>query len=269
MGAYILDTDAVAKKYAARIRNELREGIALATIRATNKQSAIDYQQLLEKDCAQFGIGHHTFNCQSDEGLVEIITHCNDYKKIHGILVLYPLGDSIKIDKHELANGISPEKDVEGLHKEHVGALFQGYHDGLVVPCTAKAIVETLKHHDYEFKGNALIINRSDVVGKPLRSILEELGMTVLAAYDKTSTRTIDAMLREADLIVTAVPDPTYKLPTDAVKKGAAVVAVSPGNIDEAALKEKCSLISVRSQPIGRVTRKITLHNLCLLNHAS
>jgi 5,10-methylene-tetrahydrofolate dehydrogenase/methenyl tetrahydrofolate cyclohydrolase len=72
-------------------------------------------------------------------------------------------------------------------------------------------------------------------------------------------------MLSRADLVVSAVPDPNYRIPVDYVKDGAAVVAVNPGNVDESQLAEKCSLLSSNAQPIGRLTRMLVLDNLCRL----
>jgi len=265
-----MNCDLLTQAYNVKIEERLKTiptPLTLATILTHDDPGSAEYQHYLSKDCKQFGIHHLAFQCENDTELQEAIMHCNQSLDVNGILVFYPLGQHITLNKYNVANSVLATKDVEGLHKEHIGSLEQSYDVNGIYPSTPKAIIELLTYYNYPFTGTATILNRSDVVGKPLRLMLEGKGMTVLAAYHKTSDEVVRDMLKDSDLIITAVPNNSYKLHSDMIKQGAAVVAVNPNNIDEDELLGKCSLVTSRKSPIGRITRKVLLENLLELQH--
>lgn len=260
-----IECTAVAARYERVLRGQFGRvrNPTLATLLTSDDDGSVKYQQLLGRDCAALGVRHVPVSCQRDSDLSERIHEFNLSLQVHGMMVFYPLGRDITIDRHVVANSVSPQKDVEGLNRYNLGALTQKYDDEAVIPATARAVVEVLQHHKFDFSGKTgVVLNRSDIVGRPLSIALENLGMTVFAAYDQTDTAAIKAVLPHADLVVTAVPDPSYRLQSDLVKPGSAVIAVTPSNIVEEDLHERCKLLTVRADPIGRVTRKITMLNL-------
>ncbi|MFH1425544.1 MAG: tetrahydrofolate dehydrogenase/cyclohydrolase catalytic domain-containing protein [archaeon] len=265
----IIDCNAVSEIYMTRLSkkfSETEEPITLATI-LTNEEDINSrmYQGFIGKDCEALGITHLPLSPRTDSELEDKIDECNENPGVKGILLFNPLGRGIKKSPYVHANRISYKKDVEGFSNDRLGLLAQEYSENLIVSPTAKAIVEVLRHHSYKFGGTATIINRSNVVGKPLRMILEDLGMTVFAAYVETDQEVIEANIRASNLIVTSVPDPQYRLPTKDVPKDSIVIGVNPTNIDEEILRNICDMITSKSNPIGRATRKITLANLLML----
>jgi 5,10-methylene-tetrahydrofolate dehydrogenase/methenyl tetrahydrofolate cyclohydrolase len=138
-----------------------------------------------------------------------------------------------------------------------LGALAQRYAPGGVYPCTPEAVMELLRATQFDFHGNATILNRSDVVGKPLRIMLEDLGMTVFAAYEKTSRELIEHNLAQSHLVVTAVPEQSYRLPAQAVRNDATVIAVTASNIDDAVIA-KCKAYCVN---VGHLTQNVLFSN--------
>ena len=265
MTAQILDCTTVAKDYEERLLKSFSQypTPTLVTMLTSDDEWSVKYQKFLSADSARVGVLHRPLQPRTEQELIVAMAKAMSHIDVHGVMIFYPLGPAIQLSGYQLANQLSPNKDVEGLHRYHLGALLQDSDPDGIVPCTPRAVVEVLQHAKYEFERKmAVIINRSLVIGKPLRSMLENRGMTVLATFDKTDQRKMEAILPYADLIVTAVPDPGYRLPSQFVRPGSAVIAINPRNIDEEKLREKCSLMTTRKNPIGRLTRKMTLDNL-------
>ncbi len=261
----ILDCDAVVQQYNEQIKKRPNSAKNLVSILTSEDPWSVKYQHYLEKDSKELGFSYNPQHAKTDEELLELIKKYNTENSVDGILLFYPLGKTIQSNRYCFANEITPKKDVEGLNCYNMGRLLQE-NGKVIAPATAEAVVSVLQHHNYIFNGKlGLIINRSDVVGKPLRIMLEHLGMTVTAVYEETDREFIADMISKSDLVVTAVSDEKYKLPNERVKKGSAVIAVNPSNIDEVRLMEKCSLLTSREKPLGRVTRKVTLNNLIKL----
>src|SRR5207237_1062993 len=142
---------------------------------------------------------------------------------------------------YEFANAVTPSKDIEGRHAENLGFLdqFKRYIDEprgvkCVVPATAKAVVKLLQHYKLPGDGAFVcIVNDSEVVGRPLGTMLKNLGATVVNCHVATPKKTLEEVAAMADIVVTAVPDPAFKLDPKLIKRGAAVVDISyGGNID-------------------------------------
>ena len=134
-----------------------------------------------------------------------------------------------------------------------------------VVPATAKAVVKTLLSYPEIVVDNSfvVIVNNSMRVGKPLGLMLENLGATVLKCYHKTPAAVLEDNVRRADILITAVPDPSFKLDPSWVKPGAVVVDVSyQGNVDMKALDGRASFVTASDNRIGAVTRAMTFVNL-------
>ena len=204
----------------------------------------------------------------SQSELLQEITRCNEDKTIHGILVQLPLPNHI--EKEAVINHIDPAKDVDGFHPINVG----GFHTDqpAFVPCTPKGILTLIKSTGVALAGkHALVIGRSNIVGKPVALLLLAEDMTVTIAHSKTTN--IKAMSLQADVIVAAVGKPAY-VKADWVKPGAIVIDVGinripldggktklVGDVDFDAIKTVASWITPVPGGVGPMTIASLLEN--------
>ena len=156
----------------------------------------------------------------SEEALIDKIEELNNDDSIHGILVQLPLPDHIP--EIDIINTVSPEKDVDGFHAVNAGMLFAG--EGTMVPCTPLGCLIMLKEIVGDLEGKkALIIGRSNIVGKPMAHLLLHENCTVTLAHSKT--KNLKEECQAADIIVAAVGKPEL-VKGDWIKEGAAVIDV-------------------------------------------
>lgn len=250
----------------------MRRKPRLATIlfRPDQNPASLKYRDLIVKDAARLGVAVDPHESDSEESLLAMVRKLNADRSVTGMMLFYPLRAAIHDE--DVMDRVSPLKDVEGLHSANLGFLvkYKRFLDearGIkcVVPATAKAVVKALQAYpEIPVEGAfAVIVNNSMRVGKPLGLMLENLGATVVKCYDKTPRPVLESMVRQADILVTAVPDPSFKLPPDWVKPGAAVVDVSfQGNIDAAALEGRARFATAPDNRIGVMTRAMTFVNL-------
>ncbi|OMW14219.1 bifunctional methylenetetrahydrofolate dehydrogenase/methenyltetrahydrofolate cyclohydrolase, partial [Burkholderia pseudomallei] len=166
----------------------------------------------------------------SEPELLARIDELNRDPKIHGILVQLPL--PAHIDSHKVIEAIAPEKDVDGFHVANAGALLTG--KPLFRPCTPYGVMKMFEAYKIPLQGaNAVVIGRSNIVGKPMALLLLEAGATVTICHSKT--RELAAHTRAADIVVAAVGKRNV-LTADMVKPGATVLDVAMNRNDEGKL---------------------------------
>lgn len=270
-----LDCRLVAEEFftwAAAERARLARPPRLATVlyRPREDAGSRQYRDLLLRDAQRLGMEVERDEPADETSLLACIDRLNADAAVTGVMVFYPIGLP-GLSDDDLMDRVSPRKDIEGLHSLNLGYLikykrFLDAERGLkcVVPATAKAVVKALQRYQARIDGAfAVIINNSMRVGKPLGLMLENLGATVVKCYDRTDPETLMACVRRADLLVTAVPDPAFRLDPAWVKPGAAVVDVSyQGNIDTEALRGVAALGTVPQNRIGQVTRALLFVNM-------
>lgn len=162
----------------------------------------------------------------SEKELLQEVQRCNRDDSIHGILVQLPLPDHI--DKNTIIHAIDPAKDVDGFHPLNVGE-FHISGDALI-PCTPKGVLTLLKATNTDLVGkHAVVIGRSNIVGKPAALLLLSEHMTVSITHSKTTN--IESIVRQADVIVAAVGIPKF-VKQDWVKPGAIVIDVGVNRIE-------------------------------------
>lgn len=199
--------------------------------------------------------------------LIDTIKKLNDDKDIHGILVQLPLPDHI--DEEKVLSTISPDKDVDGLTPFNVGNLSIG--NEFLAPCTPKGIIRMLEKMKIPIEGkNAVIVNNSNVVGKPLALMLTNRFATVTICHVKT--KNLEEHTKDADILITAtgVPDLIRK---DMVKKGAVVIDAGinytegkiRGDVDFDEVKDKVSYITPVPGGVGPMTVAMVLENTLIL----
>jgi methylenetetrahydrofolate dehydrogenase (NADP+) / methenyltetrahydrofolate cyclohydrolase len=200
----------------------------------------------------------------SEADLLARIDELNRDPKIHGILVQLPLPKHI--DSHKVIEAIAPEKDVDGFHVANAGALMTG--KPLFRPCTPYGVMKMFEAYGIDLKGaNAVVIGRSNIVGKPMALLLLEAGATVTICHSKT--RDLAAHTRNADVVVAATGLRNI-LTADMVKPGAAVIDVGMnrdeagklcGDVDFAGVKEVAGYITPVPGGVGPMTITMLLVN--------
>jgi 5,10-methylene-tetrahydrofolate dehydrogenase/methenyl tetrahydrofolate cyclohydrolase len=269
-----LDCRGVAEAFLRQAAGELRAlpfKPVLAVVRKGHEPSALAYEKLLASDAAGVGAEFTPVEAADDAGLEAAIARLDSDPGVHGILLMAPL--KAGRPDSEYANLLDPAKDVEGRHAVNLGYLYQfkRFLDEArgvkcVVPATAKAVVKLLQNHGLPRPGAfAAIVNDSEVVGRPLGMMLKNLGATVVNCHVGTRREVLEDVVRIADVVVTAVPDPAFRLDAALVKPGAAVVDLSyQGNLDHAAVARRAAFITPAKggAGLGKVTRAMMFVNL-------
>ncbi|MBU1569919.1 MAG: bifunctional 5,10-methylenetetrahydrofolate dehydrogenase/5,10-methenyltetrahydrofolate cyclohydrolase [Proteobacteria bacterium] len=271
MAAQIFDCKKIAEGCFSRVREEMHglKGIpSLAVLSKEEDSPSSVYRNMVMKDAGALGIPVSDIRASDEEALELQIKAVNADPDIKGIMVLYPLGFRRKDE--DIMDLIDPGKDIEGMHSINFGYLIkykrfldEGLGLKCVVPATAKALVKTIQHYDIPIeKSFSVIVNNSMRIGKPLGLMLENLGATVVKCYDRTKKEDLENAIAKADILVTAVPDKNFRIPSDIVKKDAVVLDASfEGNLNYDELREKASFITSPENRIGKVTRAMIFTN--------
>lgn len=214
------------------------------------------------KEAAAKKIGFHSqvdrlSETTSEKELLERIAQYNEDQQIDGILVQLPLPKHI--DEEKILLAIDAKKDVDGFHPLNMGKLFIGQPDKL--PCTPYGIMELLKNNDIKIAGkNAVIIGRSNIVGKPMGQLLLMADATVTIAHSKT--KNLKEMTQNADIIIVAIGQAEF-LTADYIKEGAVVVDVGMnrhedghlvGDVNYKDVSQKASYITPVPGGVGPMT---------------
>ena len=158
---------------------------------------------------------------------IEEIKKLNSDNRINGILLQLPLPKHL--DEHAALEAISPEKDVDGFHPINVGKLYIGL--DTFVPCTPKGIIEILKRYNISISGkNAVVVGRSNIVGKPIAALLMKENATVTIAHSKTQN--LPELVKNSDIVVSAIGKP-YFIKGEWIKEGAVVIDVGINSVDD------------------------------------
>ena len=276
----ILDGKAVSLKVKESVKvraEELKKfGVepTLAVILVGEDKASQTYVRAKEKACNEYGIksvAHRLSENTTQAELLTLINVLNLDDSIHGILVQLPLPKHI--DTNTVLATIDPAKDVDGFHAVNVGKLVSGL-DGFV-PCTPLGVMEILKEYGIDVAGlNAVVIGRSNIVGKPMANLLLNASATVTVTHSKT--KNLKEICKNADLIVAAIGKPFF-LKADMVKDGAVVVDVGINRLDDGRLvgdvdfdevAPKCSYITPVPGGVGPMTIAMLLNNTILAAQA-
>ena len=215
---------AVAK---VKAEHDLTPGLAVVLV-GTDPASEV-YTRNKANQTVEAGMNSFKFDMPAETGQSELlakIAELNADPAVHGILVQLPVPD--QIDEHAVINAIDPEKDVDGLHVVNTGRLVTG--QDAMVPCTPRGILMLLHDTIGELKGlRALVLGRSNIVGKPVAALLLAEHYTVTMAHSRT--RDLAQECRRADILVAAVGQPEM-VRGDWIKPGATVIDVGVNRID-------------------------------------
>lgn len=221
-----MDGKALAERVRAELRAELEElgrPVGLATVLVGEDPASAVYIKRKQEACREVGIepfDHHLEASISEDELVERVRGLNADERVTGILVQLPLPE--QIDEGKVIRSIDPIKDVDGFHPVSAGYLLQG--SPTFVAATPAGIMELLREYEVELKGaQAVVIGRSNIVGKPMSLLLLAEHATVTICHSRT--RDLAGVVRQADVVVAAVGRPET-VTADMVKEGATVVDV-------------------------------------------
>ncbi|NHJ20868.1 MAG: bifunctional 5,10-methylenetetrahydrofolate dehydrogenase/5,10-methenyltetrahydrofolate cyclohydrolase [Candidatus Lokiarchaeota archaeon] len=240
----------------------------LAGILVGNNPASELYLNIKRRTCSEVGIDSLLVNLEketSKETLLNEIKRFNEDNSVHGIILQLPLPKELKDSTNEFIEKISPQKDVDGLHPFNRGKLFDYKED--LVPCTPKGIISLLEHYNVEIKGKyAVIINRSNLVGKPLVFMLLKRNATVSICH--TSTVNINEFIKKADLLIVAVGQPNF-ITKEKIKEGVVILDVGTnrvngktcGDVDYEGVFDKCSWITPNPGGVGPMTVSFLLQN--------
>ena len=198
----------------------------LATILVGNDPASMTYVRNKHNACESVGIktkDYNLSNTASQEELDKIIDDLNNDREVHGILVQLPLPR--QLNEFTTISRILPIKDVDGLTPQNVGLLSMG--KSILKACTPSGIMEMFYYYKINLEGkNVVMINRSNLIGKPLYNLLLQNNATVITCHSKT--KNLKEYCQNADIIITAVGDRTkFKLTSDMIKQGAIVIDVA------------------------------------------
>jgi len=240
----------------------------LATILVGNDPASVSYINNKQKTANSIGI--KTFDYRLDEKisqqeLEKLINELNDDKNVHGILIQLPLKEHL--NKFEVLNLINPDKDVDGLTLINSGLLFNN--KPKLIPCTPMGVMELFNYYNINLDGKVVsIINRSNLVGKPLSSLLLEKNSTVIICH--SHTKNIDKILQCSDIIITAIGNRNkFKLTKKMVSENSTVIDIGTsringkllGDVDFEDVKERVSYITPVPGGVGPMTITMLLKN--------
>lgn len=259
----IIDGRGLADKLQAEMALEVAEMAVkpgLVVIIVGDNQASQTYVRNKERTAEKIGL-HSTIErlpaSTTEAELLLVIEKYNRDETFHGILVQLPLPKHI--DEERVLLAIAPAKDVDGFHPLNIGKLYSGQPD--FIPCTPYGIMKMFEAYDVDLTGKkAVVVGRSNIVGKPMAQLLLMANATVTITHSKTVD--LAAVTREADILVVAIGRGHF-ITADFVKPGAVVIDVGMnrdengkliGDVDFEAVKEVASLITPVPKGVGPMT---------------
>ena len=240
----------------------------LATILVGDNPSSQTYVKNKHKACEEAGIitkDHRPPTATSQNDLNELIDMLNDDPSVHGILVQLPLPNHL--NEFDTTTRILPEKDVDGLTPHNVGLLATG--KAVLKPCTPSGIIQMLDYYKISLEGkNIVVINRSNLVGKPLYHLLLQKNATVTTCHSKSID--LKKFCKDADIVITGVGNrDSFTLTSDMIKDNAIVIDVATthhdgklkGDTDFDDIISKASFASPVPGGVGPMTVAMLLKN--------
>ncbi|MBE5819679.1 MAG: bifunctional methylenetetrahydrofolate dehydrogenase/methenyltetrahydrofolate cyclohydrolase FolD [Clostridiales bacterium] len=272
--ACIIDGKELAKKIRISLKKEVDElkeqniFPKLAVIMVGDDPSSKIYVRNKSKACEEVGIEYEEYLLSGEttmEELVDLIEKLNNDDKIHGILVQSPIPKHLDINK--AFRTINEKKDVDGFHPTNVGKLCLG--QNTFVSCTPFGIMKILEEYNIEIEGkNAVVIGRSNIVGKPMLQCLMSKNATVTVCHSKT--KNLPEIVKNADIVVAAIGKAKF-VTADMIKEGAVVIDVGInrgedgklcGDVDFENIVNKAGYITPVPGGVGPMTIAMLMNNI-------
>lgn len=270
----IIDGKELAKKIRGNLKIEVdelkRKGVnpKLAVIMVGDDSSSKVYVKNKSKACNEIGIEYEEILLSANivmNELLDIIEDLNKRDDIHGILLQSPIPNHLDI--REAFNKIDCKKDVDGFHPINVGKLSIG--EDCFISCTPYGVIRMLEEYNIDIEGkNAVIIGRSNIVGKPLIQCLLQKNATVTVCHSKT--KNLHDIVRNADIVIAAIGKAKF-ITSDMIRDGAVVIDVGinrmddgklVGDVDFDSVKDKVSYITPVPGGVGPMTIAMLMENI-------
>lgn len=263
------------KEPAAKVKEKVRKELAeraitprLVVVMIGNNPASQAYVNGKKRDCEECGIGFeliHLSENSTQENVMSLIKRLNASNVVNGILVQLPIPRHL--DKDAIIKAIDPRKDVDCFCEENLGRLF--LNRPMFEPCTPSGIIDLMAYYGILVKGkHCVIIGRSDIVGKPLATMLINYGATVTVC--NSHTKDLKSITQSADIVVCAVGKPKF-LTADMIHEGAIVIYVGInkgedgklcGDVDFDDVKDKAGAITPVPGGVGLMTRAALMKNI-------
>ena len=266
----IIDGKAVAGKVRSELKNEvalLKADIGLAVVLVGDDNASRIYVRNKINACGEIGLKSTLVELPStatENDVIDAVVALNNDAGIHGIIVQLPLPRHIDADR--VLATIDPKKDVDGCHYVQKGRLWTGTPEAL--PCTPYGCIELLKHYGVEIAGkHAVVLGRSNLVGRPLAELLLRENATVTICHSKTTD--IPSITKMADILCVAIGKSKF-VSADMVKDGAVIIDVGInrddngklcGDVDFESVCDKCSYITPVPGGVGPMTVTMLMKN--------
>ena len=244
----ILDGRTLSEKIISSL--SIPPNISLHVILVGNDPSSVKYVSLKQKKCEEIGINftlHHLSETATETELLSLINSLNSDPFVSGFFIQLPLPKNI--DQSKIIKSIDPKKDIDGLNP-----------DSKFTPAVVTGIIKLLENYQIDFAGkNIVVVNDSNLIGQPLKKVLESKGGIVTLCNENTSN--LQLVTEDADILISAVGVKNI-ITNDFVKDGAVVIDVGGGDIDFADVCQKCSYITPTFGGVGPMTIACLLYNL-------
>lgn len=266
----ILDGKILSKKIKDNLKEIIEKSgkkVALAVVLVGEDPASCIYVRNKTNDCREIGVESLEYKLPAtttQEELMTLIDKLNKDENVNGILVQFPLPKGL--DESAVVKAISPEKDVDGFSKINIGGVLMN-DDEAFVSCTPAGALELIKSSGIEITGkNAVVVGRSNNVGKPMALLLLNEGATVTVCHSKT--RNLSEVTKNADILVCAVGK-AHMITADMVKEGAVVIDIGisridgkqVGDVDFENVEPKAFAITPNPGGTGPMTRAMLMYN--------
>lgn len=239
MTAELIDGKTISAEAREQVANEVaalkeKSGVVphLAAVLVGEDPASQVYVRNKERACEKCGLKstlHRLPDSTTQDELLSLVQQLNGDSSVHGILVQLPLPKHL--DSTPILDAILPAKDVDGFHPENVGLMLQGRPRFL--PCTPHGVMKMLEHQQVQIAGkHAVVIGRSDIVGKPMAALLLQRGADATVTICHSRTQNMAAITQQADILIAAVGIPNF-VTQDMIKPGAVVIDVGINRVDE------------------------------------
>ena len=271
--AVILDGKTLSAKFRQNIKDETQslkdktgKAPGIAVLLAGDDAASSVYVNSKEKaaiECGFYSVVERISADVTTSDVLKLVEKYNNDEKIHGILVQLPL--PFACDEKTILRAIRPEKDVDGFHPYNVGLLNIG--EECLMPCTPFGVMNMLADYGIDISGkNAVVVGRSNIVGKPIAAMLLKANATVTVCHSKT--KDLSGVCAKADILIAAIGKAKF-IKKEYVKDGAVVVDVGInrvdgklcGDVDFEDVKDKCSYITPVPGGVGPMTITTLMQN--------
>ena len=238
----------------------------LAVVLVGDDHASAVYVRTKNKTCKNLGFQsfENILPANTKEStLLGLIDELNKDERVSGILVQLPLPSHIS--SYKILEAINPQKDVDGFHLENIGRLVTG--NATFKPCTPEGIIQLLDHYKVDIEGkNAVVLGRSNIVGKPISLLLLERNATVTICHSRT--KNLSAITKSADILIAAIGKPNF-VTADMVKDDVVIIDVGInrvndkliGDVDYQSVSKKASLITPVPGGVGPMTIAVLMAN--------